>query len=96
MYLFISTLEEHDINISMDGKGRFRDNIFIERLWRSVKCGCGYITEYKEVKELRTALGEWFAWYNRERLHQALGYRTPGGVYREGLEGLPHAALCRI
>ena len=68
---FISTLKEHNIKISMDGRGRFRDNIFIfiERLWRSVKYECVYITECKEVKELRSALGKWFAWYNGDRQH---------------------------
>ena len=64
----------------------------MERLWRSVKYECVYITEYKEVKELRSALGKWFTWYNGDRLHQALGYRTPDEVYREGWEGLSRAA----
>jgi len=89
---FTSVLKEHGVKISMDGKGRFKDNIFIERLWRSVKYECVYIKEYKEVGELRESLRRWFLWYNGERHHQALGYRTPDEVYREGVEGLPHAA----
>lgn len=89
---FISVLKAHKVKISMDGKGRFRDNIFIERLWRSVKYECLYITEYREVRELRAKLKEWFGWYNTQRLHQALGYRRPDEVYLEGLEGLHDAA----
>jgi putative transposase len=89
---FTSVLKEHGVKISMDGKGRFKDNIFIERLWRSVKYECVYIKEFKEVTELRESLKRWFLWYNGARLHQALGYRTPDKVYWEGLEGLPCAA----
>ena len=81
---FIGVLEEHGIKISMDGKGRFRDNIFIERLWRSVKYELVYIHEFASVPGLKQGLREWFESYNGERFHQALEYRTPNEVY--GLE----------
>jgi len=89
---FTSILKAHKVKISMDGKGRFRDNIFIERLWRSVKYECLYITEYKEVRELKAKLKKWFNWYNTQRPHQALGDRKPEEVHLEGLEALHEAA----
>ncbi len=65
----------------MDGRGRFLDNIFIERLWRSLKYELIYIQEFASVPELRRGLTNWFEAYNRERFHQALGYKTPDEVY---------------
>lgn len=88
---FVSTLKENKVRISMDGRGSFRDNIFIERLWRSVKYECVYITEFKEVKELRRRLKKWFGWYNTERPHQALEYKTPNTLYHERREALHYA-----
>ena len=65
----------------MDGKGRVFDNIFIERLWRSVKVEEVYLRDYQTIAEARYYLGRYFAFYNNERLHQALGYRSPAEVY---------------
>jgi putative transposase len=65
----------------MDGRGRAHDNIFIERLWRTVKYEEIYLKEYRTVPALIAGLGEYFTFYNHERLHQSLGYRTPAEVY---------------
>ena len=65
----------------MDGKGRFLDNIFIERLWRSLKYEDVFIKAYGSVAEARQGIGGWLRFYNKERLHQALGYRTPRAVF---------------
>jgi putative transposase len=75
-------LEELGIAVSMDGKGRWMDNVFIERLWRSVKYEEIYLREHATLPELRAGLEEWFCRYNRWRPHQALGNRTPEEVYR--------------
>jgi putative transposase len=74
---FIGELETRGVRISMDGKGRFLDNIFIERLWRSLKYEEIFIKAYASVGEARGGISNWFTFYNNERLHQALGYRTP-------------------
>ena len=66
----------------MDGKGRALDNIFVERLWRSVKYEEVYLNEYESPRQARQGLDRYFVFYNGERLHQALGYRTPAEVYR--------------
>jgi putative transposase len=79
---FTRVLKEHGIKISMDGKGSFRDNIFIERLWRSLKYELIHIQEFASVPKLRKGLTEWFGAYNYERFHQALKYRTPDEVYK--------------
>ena len=71
------------IQISMDGRGRCRDNIFTERLWRTVKYEEVYLTEYANPREARHGLGRYFPFYNDERPHQALGYLTPAAVYRQ-------------
>ena len=78
---FTAVLLDAGIQISMDGKGRVFDNIFIERLWRTVKVEEVYMRDYQTVAEARYYLGRYFEFYNNERLHQALGYRTPGEVY---------------
>lgn len=78
---FTEILQEAGIAISMDGRGRVFDNIFVERLWRSVKYEEVYLKEYGVVDEARWALGDYFALYNGERLHQSLGYRTPAEVH---------------
>ena len=70
-----------NVQISMDGRGRCRDNIFTERLWRSVKYEEVYLTEYANPREARHGLGHYFPFYNHERPHQALGYLTPAAVY---------------
>lgn len=79
---FIETLAAQDVRISMDGKGRFLDNIFIERLWRSLKYEEVFLKAYASVAEARLGIGAWIAFYNDERKHQSLGYRTPGAVFR--------------
>lgn len=79
---FTERLRRGEIQISMDGRGRALDNVFVERLWRSVKYEEVYLREYNTVQEARHGLGRYFGFYNNERLHQALGYRTPAAVYR--------------
>ena len=74
---FIETLAAQGVQISMDGKDRFLDNIFIERLWRSLKYEEVFLKAYASVAEARLGIGAWLAFYNDERKHQALGYRTP-------------------
>jgi putative transposase len=82
---FTSTLEEARVAISMDGRGRAFDNIFVERPWRTVKYEDIYIKEYGTVRELEGGLEHYFWFYNHERPHQALGYQTPAQVHlREG------------
>ena len=79
---YTGRLEQEEIRISQDGRGRALDNVFVERLWRSVKYEEVYLKDYTTVPEARQGLGSYFAFYNGERLHQALGYRTPAEVYR--------------
>ena len=78
---FTGRLEKAGIQISMDGRGRVFDNIFIERLWRSLKYEEVYIHSYETVKEAKESIGRYFRFYNKERLHEALGYKTPAEVY---------------
>jgi putative transposase len=80
---FTGTLKDHDITISMDGKGRCMDNIFVERLWRSLKYEEVYLNAY--AAEAKAGIGAWLDFYNEERQHQSLGYRTPRQIYQEGL-----------
>jgi len=80
---FTKVLEDHGIQISMDGRGRFMDNIFIERLWRSVKYEEVYLNEYETIAQARQRLSRYFSLYNNERLHETLGYETPADVYFE-------------
>jgi len=78
---FTDTLKKHAIAISMDGKGRWIDNVFIERLWRSVKYEDVYLKAYDSLTEARRGLSSYFAMYNTRRPHQRLDYRTPDAVY---------------
>lgn len=78
---FTQKLLDKQVRISMDGRGRVFDNIFIERLWRTVKYDNIYVQEYQTVSDVRTGLREYFDLYNTERIHQALNYRTPWEVY---------------
>jgi putative transposase len=89
---FTGMLEDHDINISMDGKGRAMDNIMVERLWRSVKYEEVYLKEYLSVAELIEGLRQYFTFYNNERPHQGLDNKTPAEVYWSGAERLQEAA----
>lgn len=82
---FTGVLTEKEIWISMDGKGRALDNIFVERLWRTVKYEEIYLNDYENMTELKKALTEYFLFYNYERKHQSLGYKTPAEVYYNGV-----------
>ena len=84
---FTGVLLREGIAISMDGRGRALDNIFVERLWRSVKYEDVYLKGYASLRELLLGLTEYFAFYNSERPHQSLGNRTPDVVYRSGEGG---------
>jgi putative transposase len=74
-------LEAHGVRISMDGRGWVFDNIFVERLWRAVKYEDIYLRDYDSVAELDAGLVRYFCFYNEERPHQSLGYRTPAAVH---------------
>ena len=78
---FQAPLVAAQVRLSMDGRGRVFDNIFVERLWRTVKYEEVYLKDYRDVAEARCGLGEYFAFYNNRRPHQALDYRTPQAVY---------------
>lgn len=80
---FTSRLESGGIAISMDGRGRAIDNVFIERLWRSVKYEEVYLKDYAHGWDAEASLGTYFRFYNEERIHQALDYRTPLEIYRK-------------
>ena len=82
---FVNAVLGKNIRFSMDGRGRALDNVFVERLWRSVKYEEVYLREDEDVQETRTALGNYFHFYNTERLHQALGYKTPQEVHNGDL-----------
>jgi putative transposase len=82
---FTGRLEAAGIAISMDGRGRALDNVFVERLWRTVKYENIYLKDYATPDELIQGLTEYFTFYDQERFHQALGKRTPWEVYRQGL-----------
>ncbi len=86
-HAFTGVLKREGIAISMDGRGRALDNIFVERLWRSVKHEDVYLKGYATMGELTVGLAQYFAFYNEERPHQSLGYATPGSVYRSGRGG---------
>ncbi len=78
---FTQLLAHEGIRISMDGRGRALDHVFVERLWRTVKYAEVYLKDYTTVREARQSLGEYFPFYNHARLHQALSYQTPAAVY---------------
>ena len=78
---WINVLEGAGVRISMDGKGRWVDNVFVERLWRSVKYENVYLHAYRDGREARAQLSAYFDFYNRRRLHQSLDYRTPDEMY---------------
>ena len=86
------TLAAAGIRISMDGRGRWMDNVFIERLWRSLKHEDIYLKGYADGREAREGIGTWIAFYNGRRPHQALGYRTPMAVWRDGVTSRIDAA----
>ena len=84
---FTAVLKREAVDISMDGRGRAFDNIFVERLWRNVKHEDVYLKGYANMAELMVGLAQYFAFYNEERPHQSLGYQTPASVYRSGIGG---------
>jgi putative transposase len=78
---FTSVLRAAEVKISMDGKGRWMDNVFIERLWRSVKYECVYLHAFETGSELRAGLSRWFTYYNHHRPHSRLAGKTPAEAY---------------
>ena len=91
---FTGRLASSGIRISMDGRGRWMDNVFIERLWRSLKYEDVYLKGYADGREARAGIALWIGFYNRRRPHQALAGRTPMAVWREGVSGaLPGNAV---
>jgi putative transposase len=84
---FTGVLKREGVDISMDGRGRALDNIFVERLWRNVKYEDVYLNGYATMGELHAGLTRYFAFYNGERPHQGLEYRTPNVVYESGKGG---------
>lgn len=92
---FTEELINNQISISMDSKGRAYDNIFVERLWRSVKYENVYLNGYQTIPEARQGLREYFKFYNLERFHQALDYKTPWEVHCEIALKKSEIALCK-
>jgi putative transposase len=90
---FTRILMERNVAISMDGRGRALDNVFIERLWRSVKYEDVYLRDYGSVREAEASLDAYFAFYNDRRRHQSLDYRPPAAVYAEGSSS---PSRCRV
>ena len=82
---FINVLKQHHIQISMDGKDSRMDNIFIKRLWRSLKYEAVYLKAYESMVEAKKEIGHWLIFYNQERLHETLNYAAPDEVYLESL-----------
>lgn len=80
-YAFTDVLKTHSIQISMDGKGRALDNVFMERFWRSLKYECLYLRQFEKVSDLRLAIKKYVDFYNTQRFHQSLNYKTPQEVY---------------
>lgn len=89
---YISVLKDCGIAISMDGRGRWVDNVFVERLWRSLKWEEVYLRAYDSVAEARAGIAAWIEFYNFERKHQALGYKTPWEVFSGEATVLCHVA----
>lgn len=81
---WVERVEAAGVRVSMDGRGRCLDNVFVERLWRTVKYEDVFLRGYESVPELERGLRAYFAFYNEARLHQSLGYKTPAEVYRAG------------
>ncbi len=90
---FVGMLKEAGIQVAMDGRGRWMDNVFIERLWRSLKYECVYIHAFETGSELRAGLGRWIGYYNADRPHSALAGATPDEAYAGRNEMPPHPGL---
>lgn len=82
---FTGVLQQAGVRISMDGRGRWMDNVFIERLWRSLKYECIYLHAFETGSELRAGLSRWISYYNARRPHSTLAGRTPNKAYEAGL-----------
>jgi putative transposase len=98
-HVLTSVLREAEVRISMDGRGRWMDNVFIERLWRSVKYECVYLHAFETGSELRAGLTRWFTYYNHHRPHSALAGRTPAEAYGLGASdhgGMPHDLMTKL
>ncbi|MEJ2476354.1 MAG: IS3 family transposase [Desulfobacterales bacterium] len=89
---FTAVLKAWNVKISMDGKGRFKDNIFIERLWRTLKYERIYLKDYDNGADFYRDLTIWFRWYNEKRKHSALDKMTPNEAYAQGLQNHNRAA----
>ena len=89
---FTDKLEKAEVVISMDGRGRFMDNIFIERLWRSIKYEEVHLKAYADGREARAGIGSWMTFYNFRRPHQAMNNQTPMAVWRDGMAKIEAAA----
>ena len=89
---FTGVLKAWGVQISMDGRGRCHDNIFVERLWRTVKYECIHLHAFEDGRHLKETLGRYFDWYNRERPHSALGGKSPDALYSTQQENLPLVA----
>jgi len=89
---FVVAVEESGARVSMDGKGRWRDNVFVERLWRSLKYEEVYLKAYEDMRATRDGVGRWMRFYNHERPHQALGYATPMSIHQAGKDRPRRAA----
>lgn len=89
---FVGVLKDNGIKISMDGKGRWMDNVFIERLWRSLKYEEVYLKAYDTVRQAQNEIGDWLTFYNQDRRHASLNRMTPDQVYYALPSGLPKAA----
>jgi putative transposase len=89
---FTDPLEKAGVAISMDGRGRFMDNIFIERLWRSIKYEEVHLKAYADGRDARAGIGSWMTFYNFRRPHQAMNNQTPMAVWRDGMDKIEAAA----
>ena len=92
---FTGALAEAGVAISMDGRGRWMDNVFIERLWRSLKYEDVYLKGYADGREAARGISEWIAFYNDQRPHQALGHRAPMAIWRETVDGAKAVDMTR-
>ncbi|MSS76456.1 MAG: hypothetical protein EXR90_06240 [Methyloglobulus sp.] len=87
VYAFTSVLINNDVTISIDGRGQALDNIFVERLWRTVSYEEAYLKQHDTVQSLLMGLTDYFVLYNQERYHQSLGYKAPDRAYQTAIGG---------
>jgi putative transposase len=92
----VDMINKHDIQISMDGKGRSIDNICIERFWRSLKYEEIYLNDYKSMNELRYSINNYIEKYNSKRLHSAIGNKTPNEVYFKAINNVDSKLLQKV